>query len=383
MKPLILHHGFDALDMSFKVTAPPDIIAKLAEAKAQAISSKSEYPIDLAGRQVLVSMSGGRGGYAYCINTGPLGGIWWFKEPNPRDLWGVRVSIHALPLALFGLSAVKRDIDDFFLSVGCVPQSADQTISRIDYAIDLLLPEFELNPKHLLTRARSTKAINFDKHAVGTSDRITGVTVGKMPGHQVIIYDKQKEAVDKRKPYWPLIWANNSGLDEELLKDVWRIEFRSGKQGIEKLIGKARWPLVLPQLSKVFLSIAKRIRLISPTDDTNRSRWSNEDIWNICVDILGAVDVDSASAFNPAEILELLRGEAIEQLVKQYFGIETSLAGALGYTCDDFETLIAKLHGLRRESLTRKRSELAAKIEAKSQIWHARYSLPGSGNGRP
>ena len=59
--------------------------------------------------------------------------------------------------------------------------------------------------------------------------------VGKMPGRQVIVYDKRREAIDKHKMQWFKIW----GIDPKGKSNhIWRIELRAGKKHF-----KDRWQL--------------------------------------------------------------------------------------------------------------------------------------------
>jgi len=60
-----------------------------------------------------VNSSGGPGGYTYRCDTGSFGGTWFFKKPNHRDPWGIRVSSKALPLALHGLGGVRSNMFEF------------------------------------------------------------------------------------------------------------------------------------------------------------------------------------------------------------------------------------------------------------------------------
>lgn len=375
MTPLVLHSGFDGFEMSFKATLPTDLLEKLANAKEGAKFAKSDVPVLLGKNQCRLLPSGGRGGYAYVVNTGPLGGIWWFKEANARDPWAIRVSIHALPLALFGLAKVKSEIDDFFASLGVIVSPQNARVSRADFAIDLLLPEFALDPSLLVCPARSKKRTQYDKTANSIADRIVGVTVGKMPGKQVIIYDKAKEAADTKKPHWPMIWAANSGLNEEALKEVWRIEIRAGKKAIDALLGARPWPLIAPHFKRLFQSIASKIRLVSPKSDTNKSRWENDLIWKACLDAIDAIHLETTTTHDAEKILMYLEEEALTQLLNQYFGIEVTIAAALGFHPSNFDQLITNLAGERNTRRRELGPKFAEKFEEKVSLWQAKYQV--------
>ena len=99
-EPILLHQGFDNLDMAYRVQLPADLRNKLAAAKASAIEERRAVPLTYAGRTFLVEGHGGKGGYLYSVDTGVMGAVWWFKEPNGnRDPWGARVSSRGRMLA--------------------------------------------------------------------------------------------------------------------------------------------------------------------------------------------------------------------------------------------------------------------------------------------
>ena len=114
------------------------------------------------------------------------------------------------------------------------------SIGRVDFAVDILAPEFDLEPEHFIMHARSRRKTFADLEQMqthGPSGRFKSVTIGKQPGRQVIVYDKRKEVLSKRTVEWPIIWNRNlekMGLPELDLVDraksqVWRVELRMGK----------------------------------------------------------------------------------------------------------------------------------------------------------
>ena len=61
-EPILLHQGFDNLDMAYRVQLPADLRNKLAAAKASAIEERRAVPLTYAGRTFLVEGHGGKGG---------------------------------------------------------------------------------------------------------------------------------------------------------------------------------------------------------------------------------------------------------------------------------------------------------------------------------
>ena len=155
--PTLLHAGFDGLDMAYRVTLPADLHRAMAQAKAEAVEARRAVALTYGGHTFLVGDRGGAGGYAYAVDTGVMGANWWFKEPGTGDRWGARVSSRALPLATKGIEVVKAELDQFLIALGMSFTMIDCRLSRIDYAIDFLLPEFEIIPGNFVTHSKRTK----------------------------------------------------------------------------------------------------------------------------------------------------------------------------------------------------------------------------------
>ncbi|HCE25247.1 MAG TPA: hypothetical protein DF282_22435, partial [Hyphomonas sp.] len=114
----LVHKGFDGLDIAFQSRIPEELAALLETAKEEAAASHGEQLLDYNGALMHVAESGAQGGYAYRVDTGPDGAVWFFKKPNPRDPWGIRVSVKSLALALYGLGGVRARLFDFMEAIG-------------------------------------------------------------------------------------------------------------------------------------------------------------------------------------------------------------------------------------------------------------------------
>lgn len=70
------------------------------------------------------------------------------------------------------------------------------------YALDFLVPGFILSPENFVMHANARRADHIVYRAMQVNERsgrVTYGTVGKMPGRQVIVYDKRAEITAKRK----------------------------------------------------------------------------------------------------------------------------------------------------------------------------------------
>src|SRR5687767_9467875 len=98
----LLYRGFDGLDLSFQGQISAALCTELEAAKEHAQASHAPALVQWNGVNMEVFESGSRGGYAFTASTGRFGATWFFKKPNARDPWGVRVSCASFNLALHG-----------------------------------------------------------------------------------------------------------------------------------------------------------------------------------------------------------------------------------------------------------------------------------------
>ena len=346
-EPILLHQGFDNLDMAYRVQLPADLRNKLAAAKASAIEERRAVPLTYAGRTFLVEGHGGKGGYLYSVDTGVMGAVWWFKEPNGnRDPWGARVSSRALPLATKGIEAVKSEHDQFLIDLGMSFTEIDRRISRLDYAIDFYFPEFEINPAHFVCHSRKSKTVDGHYAANYRGDRITGIRIGTMPNSQIAIYDKRREVIDKKKFYWWEIWKENAekaGIQLSNKSPIWRFEFRAGKDAIQKAYQQKLWSTFADYPSLLFQRIIKETRLCTPHSDTNRSRWPNAAIWNESKNCLSQISINSDCSIDQDAVLQALKSEYLQTISVQNAGLFVSQMAAYGLQKGDLPDMLSQL----------------------------------------
>jgi len=206
----ILHRGFDGLDIAFQGQITAALATELEIAKGFAARTHQLYRMCWKGLHMAVAETGARGGYTFRCET--ENAIWFFKKPNGRDPWGVRVSVKSLPLAIYGLGWVRNHLFETLSQLDVCTFSTGLSISRVDYAVDVLLPSFTLDADNFVMHARCNRKTHEEITDItenGHSGRVTSVTIGKNPGRQVIIYDKREESIAKHKAYWPEIWNAN------------------------------------------------------------------------------------------------------------------------------------------------------------------------------
>ncbi len=176
------------------------------------------------------------------------------------------------------------------------------------------------------TRADHSEPDPMVRH--GTSGRVTSVTVGKMPNRQVIVYDKRKEVIARRKVHWWEIW--NAGLahrgeppldpkDREG-SQVWRVELRAGKSHLKKRWGGKTWADLDDKLGSLLLKTLAEVRYVTPNSGSNRSRWPVHSIWDLVRGEVGGDLFEMMCPLDPHAIREVLRRDYVVSLPETQSG---------------------------------------------------------------
>lgn len=375
MTPMtVLHRGFDGLDVAFQGRIPPDFLFVLEEAKVRAIQDMQSVMTSHRNVPLEVAETGARGGYAFRCDTGPFGATWFFKKPKAGDPWGVRVSVKSLALALYGLGGVRARLYEFMERLGIAAPLGGESIGRIDYAVDILAPGFVLVPDNFVMHSHANRADHCEPDPMvrhGTSGRVTSVTVGRMPNRQIIIYDKRKEVVDKRKVHWWKIWnVGREQRGEPLLdpKDrhgsqVWRVELRAGKEHLKRCWGGKKWQDLDDKLGSLLLKALDDIRYATPTADTNRSRWPDHPMWNLVHREVGGDLFEMMCPLDPNAIKEVLRREYKAMLGSQLRGLSAPYAVACGLSPSDADKVPAMIERDLRHQIATHSDDFQGRME--------------------
>jgi hypothetical protein len=239
-KMMILHTGFDGIDLAIKATTPIELVGFLEEGKATAQDMLHDVWGMFSGLAIQSGQTGKRGGYAFTFRIDDFGAVWFAQKPKANDPWGLFVSIGSRELALHGLSKTRENLATLCDALGFRIPPDGISINRVDFAVDVLAPGFVLDPDAFLFHSRANRKAIAEVETNGRSGRTTSVTIGKMPGRRVIVYDKREEVMKRRKHEWLLIWNANleaAGLPPLDLADrdastVWRVELRLGKDAL-------------------------------------------------------------------------------------------------------------------------------------------------------
>ena len=204
----ILHRGFDTLALSVQANIPSALFDHLDAERDRAEKDGKDVLIDCNGIRFHLKPHGSPG-YRFIASGGQFGATWFFKKPNDRDKWGIRVSFGSFYLAYFGLAAAREHLDSTLRQLGVRFGEQDVSIGRVDFCIDVLAPGFELAPENFVMHSNANRRDFLtaeDMRINGKSGRITSVTVGGPRNRQVIIYDKRREITASGKGHWWSIW---------------------------------------------------------------------------------------------------------------------------------------------------------------------------------
>jgi len=341
----LLYRGFDGLDVSFLGQITTKFADALDAAKIQAQKFRQPEPLEWNGIAMTVSESGARGGYAFQASTGAFGATWFFKKPNIYDPWGLRVSCSSFLLATKGLGGARAYIYEVMEALEIALQPEAESLGRVDYALDFLIPEFTLTPEHFVMHSNARRTDHHETNefdVVGPSGRVTSVTVGKMPGRQVNVYDKRAEIIAKRKAAWWVIWDAARAKEgfPSLVRDrpseapIWRVEIRGGKRHLKDRWAITTWQDLDNRFGDMVAACLDMIRYAMPSGDSNRSRWPDSPLWHA---VRCAADEDLFEMRNYADpdlIKAVQRDEHDKLLAQQMTGLLTTRAGILGIEGD-------------------------------------------------
>lgn len=318
-----LHHGLDGLDITFQGCVGVALLSLLGRAKEVAQERKQPEHVSYKGLDFFV-LPTGVSGYRFAVDTGPDGEKWFFAKSSKRDGWNVRVSVSSMSLALYGYLAVKDRIWERLECFGAY--ILDHSVSRVDYACDFEAPDFEIKPECVVAHWRMTQREyveteqSGDFHIVRQSRKINSLTIGRMPGRQVIIYDKRREVIDRKKTYWWDIW----GVPKKT--QVWRVEVRAGKRELKDKWNVTTLDDLEGNLPEIVGSMLADIRLHEEDQaDTNVTRQALHPMWMAVMSEAQRPFAEDVVAPDPVPIIL----ETQDQMKDRFLGLVNGLTASL------------------------------------------------------
>lgn len=368
---LLINTSYDKLEYTVKGQLRPELFERIEQAKLRTIEKRQEQRIEIEDQTFLVGDTGLGRHYPYRLHTGALGVQIGLRKPKGRDPWGIRVAVRGICLAINGLDGAFAEATRLVELLIDPDGSGDAVIGRVDFAIDVLDPSFVLDPKSFVCHGRTKARAHADIPVAldWRADRITGVTIGKLPNAQVTIYDKRLEQVEKRGRLWWSIWdraLERRGLppldpQDREKSQIWRVEFRVGKNRLRDAHIR-RFEELQARLPDLLLQMARRTRCTIPQQDRNRSRWPLAPIWALVIETLESRQV-TVSTVRPHVLEAILRTQMIEQLDMQAEGCLRSLAVAKGVAPEDYPSFATKRGYFYAENARRDPERTREKME--------------------
>lgn len=325
----VLYSGFDTLDVSFQGALPDLTLAHLSLMKQKASATKRDQPIEIGPgpfRGVL-KQHGMSGGYAFVFNNGPTGAIFSIKDnPDTRE-WNIGVSVRALRLLTHGYEATKQWIIECLKSMGCRLQ--DHSVRRLDFAIDIYAPGFELDMANFIAPAQSKISPMFSKEqdlddegnrpsAVIRGRSFESVTIGRMPGRQFCVYDKRRAAIDMGQPYWFEAWGVNPS---EPNLYVLRVEIRAGRDALAKRMLKRSFNAVEADIGSFVSKALSDVRYVTDKNEQlNATRTTEHEIWDLARKAACTIPFDQREVLLEERALKILRQQRYDLAMKQGIG---------------------------------------------------------------
>jgi hypothetical protein len=339
----VLYKNFDGLDVAFKGALPYDVLRTLGEAKAAAQIQRGEVLAHLGRKRIPVHVAetGMRGGYAFRFDTGPFGSVWSVADSTDETRWNLRASVHSLGLAQHGYEGVKGQLLEFLTELCAFGQGDDlpeERISRLDFCVDVAVPWFQPDPEHFVCHSGMTRRIHrtWEGQTVARGGRIESVTIGKMPGRQVIVYDKAREIAAHEKPYWWDFWGLDRGGYQG---EVWRVEIRAGKAELDNW--NLRTFANFERISgAVILHTLDTIRFTIPTGDSEASRWPVHPLWSLASRAAENALAPYSTAVKRGKVMDGLRAGLIEHFRNMLPGLIASYGHLHGLQARDWNAIL-------------------------------------------
>lgn len=373
----VVHQGFDKLDVAFTGGFNADLFPLLSALKEKA---QRENEPQLAGIgpgvvPVHVFDRGMSGGYAFRLNSGPLGANFYIKENLNHTEWNLFASSLAEGLLGHGFTGYFDRMCADLRAMGAT--LGKESVNRIDYAVDFACPRLDLRPELFVCPPRTKSRVHYGAGqfrddlspiVLTCGRRVESVTAGKMPGRQLIVYNKGVEAQQKRKLIWPERW----GFDPRAADlEVWRVEMRAGKHELKEHYGLTTFKDVVDSIGDVFKHAIQDVRYLSDArTDSNVTRADKHPLWIALEEALRSGLNKHESGLATGRIIEIQREEHRQRCLDNVAGNALSLAGGQGMTA---EQVFKELPGQVADALRERFEDQPRRVHEKLEQVQKRY----------
>lgn len=347
----LLFAGIDTLDVAFAGALPHSALEALEKARQEAQESQEPVLASIGTNNVDMHVSGHgmRGGYAFIIDTGPLGAKWMFKNNADPRQWNIFASPNATMLLAYGYEGTRDKLWKFLDVIGA--KISDHSINRADFAMDFQTENFELQQDQFVAHSHTKVSTHYEKQgntndenqpsAVMRGRRSESVTIGKQPGRQIIVYDKRREAIEKQKPFWFNAWGKDRHKPN---LEVWRIEVRAGKKELKDKYQIRTFDDFEVGIGDVMVYALDKIKYLDDRQsDSNVSRQALHPLWVEAQAVAAENLCQFQSGLTPDQIVQITREQAIDRYSNLCIGNSIGLGIASGLNDEEMVTTLPAL----------------------------------------
>jgi hypothetical protein len=173
--------------------------------------------------------------------------------------------------------------------------------------------------------------------------RVESLTVGKQPGRQVAIYNKRREAIERKKFFWFETWGRDQ-KDKNL--EVWRVEVRAGKKELKDKYRIVTMDDFEASIGDVITRSLGDIRYLADgQQDSNVSRHPNSPLWRAAQTTAAEKLCDLRSGLTPDQLKNVERTQAQETYLALCAGNAIGFGIAHGMTDEEIVDKLPELIG--------------------------------------
>ncbi len=336
----LLGHGVDYWQQSYDLEFPHSLYIDLERYKRLAAELNSEsdgqvlFTVDHpAEMHFAVSPRGHTGGIMYVLSNKSF--VIMLRARGLR--WGVTGRINADALWAEGHVAARRHLTMILegLSSSKITLSAPPSVTRVDYAYDFSCPTFsqEMNvdivKRLVLTRPAKMQG-NTELELFGAPNRLETLTIGRLPGRQLQLYDKALQIRKFNKDWHLYRWDKCSDwCPTDPIVDIWRLEGRLGSDALRKL--PSRVPEYVDDALAILIpDLLRNRRLVAANGDKRLRRRPIHWMWGQAL-----ANPPRAVGWAPHEIPQTAIDDGrYERLIRQMMGEAISAATLHGGAVD-------------------------------------------------
>lgn len=297
--------GWDTWQETWKLRPTDRLARELDDAKQHAKAFSTEgrgyAQFVLNGRSMVIRSEGAKGGVKWVLEDSNI--LILIRANND---WGVTVRFLSAGLWSCGLDDLRSDVLSLLSQWGFDDggEAAEPRVSRADYAVDFqsIAFEREFSPdivESIITHHKKKVSCTMKQGAFKETDvefwmkggRVETLTIGRMPGLQLQVYNKSQEITDISGKEWMRdLWSRSELYAEEA--PVWRFEIRFTKNFLKDR-NATDWGAVIASRRMLISEALFKNRLVvqkingETTANVDKSKWDLHPLWALMLAIEG------------------------------------------------------------------------------------------------